>query len=279
MTASLSALLSGVGALADVAPRDTIGFDGRKSDAAGAISELSVELEDLQERLYAQGTTGAPTSVLLVLQGMDTSGKGGTIGTVAGAVDPLGLHIAAFKRPTPQELEHDFLWRIEKQLPGPGQLGVFDRSHYEDVLIGRVRELADAAEIERRYDAINAFERAYVEGGGTIVKCLLHIDRDVQQERLQARLDDPTKHWKFNLGDLDEREVWDEYQRAYDIVLQRCSTDVAPWFVVPSGRKWYRNWAVATLLLEHLRSLDLTWPEADFDVAAAKRRLASSSPA
>jgi polyphosphate kinase 2 (PPK2 family) len=162
-------------------------------------------------------------------------------------------------------------------LPSAGELGVFDRSHYEDVLIGRVRRLADVDEVERRYDAINAFERRYVESGGTVLKCLLHISPDDQAARLLARLDDPTKHWKFNPGDIDERELWDDYQDAYDLVLQRTSTDVAPWHVVPSGRKWYRNWAVGRLLLEHLRALDLTWPEADYDVDEQRARLAASS--
>jgi PPK2 family polyphosphate:nucleotide phosphotransferase len=211
--------------------------------------------------------------VLLVLQGMDTSGKGGVIRHAAGLVDPMGLQITSFKKPTPEELDHDFLWRIEKALPRPGKIGIFDRSQYEDVLIGRVRELAAADEIERRYGAINDFEQAYVDGGGTIVKCMLHITADDQKERLAARLDDPSKHWKYNPGDLDERVLWNDYQRAYEVALERCSTDAAPWFVVPSGRKWYRDWAVATLLLEHLRSLDLAWPVADFDVEAEKARL------
>ncbi len=207
---------------------------------------------------------------------MDTSGKGGVIRHAAGLVDPQGLHITSFKKPSPEELDHDFLWRIEKALPPPGKIGIFDRSQYEDVLICRVRELAPAEEIERRYGAINDFEQAYVAGGGTIVKCLLHISADDQKERLFARLDDPDKHWKYNPDDVDERALWDDYQQAYDLALERCSTDAAPWFVVPSGRKWYRDWAVATLLLEHLQVLDLTWPDADFDVEAEKARVAAS---
>ena len=197
-------------------------------------------------------------------------------GTPPASSIPQGLRITSFKKPTPEELEHDFLWRIEKALPQPGKIGIFDRSQYEDVLICRVRELAPAEEIERRYGAINDFEQAYVDGGGTIIKCLLHITADDQKERLSARLDDPTKHWKYNPGDVDERALWDDYQQAYDLALERCSTDAAPWYVVPSGRKWYRNWAVATLLLEHLRALDLTWPAADFDVEAEKARVAAS---
>ena len=276
MATSLRELLSGVTTLADVDSRTTPGFDGDKKVARDAMAHLGEELADLQERLWANGTRDDPRTVLLVLQGMDTSGKGGTIRHAAGLVDPQGLRITSFKKPTPEELEHDFLWRIEKALPQPGKIGIFDRSQYEDVLICRVRELAPAEEIDRRYDAINEFEQAYADGGGTIVKCLLHIAADDQKERLFARLDDPTKHWKYNLGDVDERALWDDYQQAYDLVLERCSTDAAPWFVVPSGRKWYRNWAVATLLLAHLRALDLTWPPADFDVDVEKARVAAS---
>ncbi len=276
MTTSLRDALAGVTTLADVDSRSTPGFHGGKAEAEDAISGLGDELADLQERLYANGTRDDPRSALLVLQGMDTSGKGGVIRHAAGLVDPMGLQITSFKKPTKEELGHDFLWRIEKGLPQPGKIGIFDRSQYEDVLICRVRELAPADEIERRYGAINDFERAYVDGGGTIVKCMLHITKDDQKERLAARLDDPSKYWKFNPGDLDERALWDGYQHAYEVALERCSTDAAPWFVVPSGRKWYRNWAVATLLLEHLQALDLAWPAADFDVEAERARLAAS---
>ena len=276
MATSLRDLLSGVTTLADVDSGSTPGFDGDKKDAKEAMADLGDELADVQERLWANGTRDDPRTVLLVLQGMDTSGKGGTIRHAAGLVDPQGLRITSFKKPTPEELEHDFLWRIEKALPQPGKIGIFDRSQYEDVLIARVRELAPAEEIERRYGAINDFEQAYVDGGGSIVKCLLHITADDQKERLFARLDDPKKHWKYNPGDVDERALWDDYQQAYDLALERCSTQSAPWYVVPSGHKWYRNWAVATLLLEHLRALDLTWPSADFDVDAEKARVAAS---
>ncbi len=276
MATSLSELLSGATTLVGVDSRSTPGFDGDKKDARDAMDDDGKELADLQERLWANGTRDDPRSVLLVLQGMDTSGKGGVIRHAAGLVDPQGLHITSFKKPSPEELDHDFLWRIEKALPPPGKIGIFDRSQYEDVLICRVRELASAGEIERRYGAINDFEQAYVDSGGTIVKCLLHISADDQKERLFARLDDPDKHWKYNPDDVDERALWDDYQQAYDLALERCSTDAAPWFVVPSGRKWYRDWAVATLLLEHLQVLDLTWPDADFDVEAEKARVAAS---
>lgn len=263
----------------DLASRDsraTIGFDGGKAEAAAALAAIGEALSELQERLFANGRSGAGTErVLLVLQGMDTSGKGGIVRHVAGLVDPQGVTITSFKKPTPEELAHDFLWRIERALPTAGMIGIFDRSHYEDVLIGRVRSLADADEIERRYGAINDFEAAFAASGGVLIKCFLHISKDDQKERLAERLADPTKHWKYNAGDLDERALWDDYQEAYAIAIERCSTETAPWFVVPAGRKWYRNWAVATLLLEHLRALDLQWPPADFDVVEQKARLAA----
>jgi PPK2 family polyphosphate:nucleotide phosphotransferase len=275
---SLSSQLSVSGHvdLASFDSRATTGFDGKKKDAAEALAQIGEELDDLQEKLFAGGRSGtSPTRVLLVLQGMDTSGKGGIVRHVAGLVDPQGLSITSYKKPTPEELEHDFLWRIENALPEPGMIGIFDRSHYEDVLIGKVRHLADQKEIDRRYIAINDFERSFKASGGVIVKCFLHITADDQKERLVARLDDPTKHWKYNPADLDERALWDDYQAAYAVALERCSTGNAAWHVVPSGRKWYRNWAVATLLLEQLRALDLQWPEGDFDVDAEKARLAA----
>ena len=254
--------------------RVTTGFDGDKDDAADAMEALGEELSDLQERLFAQARAEVGTQrILLVMQGMDTSGKGGIIRHVAGLVDPQGLKITAFKKPTPTELEHDFLWRIEQALPQAGEIAIFDRSHYEDVLIGRVRELVPPEEIERRYDAINAFEQAFVDAGGTIIKCFLHITPEDQKDRLAERLDDPSKYWKYNPGDIDERLLWSDYAVAYGIALERCSTEAAPWHVVPSGRKWYRNWVMATLLAEALRDMDLQWPEGDFDVEVEKARL------
>jgi PPK2 family polyphosphate:nucleotide phosphotransferase len=273
---TLSETLQTAGALSDVDPRSTPGYEGDKASAKWAMKDIGAELAELQEQLYAGGTKGDPTSIVLLLQGMDTSGKGGTIETVIGSVNPQGADITSFKKPTEEELAHDFLWRIEKALPAPGKIGVFDRSQYEDVLVVRVHELQPADEIERRYDAINAFEKAYVDGGGVLVKCLLHIDKDTQKERLAARLGDPTKYWKYNPDDLKERALWDQYAESYQLVLDRCSTDVAPWHVVPSGRKWYRNWAVATLLLDTMRGLSLGWPEADFDLKAEQKRVAKS---
>ncbi len=269
--------VSGTIDLADYDSRATTGFDGDKDDSAKSLSVLGDELSELQERLFANGQAETRNSkILIVLQGMDTAGKGGIIRHAAGLVDPQGLAIHSFKKPTPEELEHDFLWRVEKCLPAPGKIGVFDRSHYEDVLIGRVRQLAEPDEIERRYDAINEFEKTFVESGGVLIKCFLHITADDQKERLAARLDDPKKHWKYNPGDIDERLLWDDYQAAYAIALERCSTEWAPWHLVPSGRKWYRNWAVAALLAEKLRGLDLEWPPADFDDDVEKARLAAT---
>jgi PPK2 family polyphosphate:nucleotide phosphotransferase len=274
---SLSELLRYDTPLAEVDAQATPGFDGELSEAKAALKEIRGELAELQEKLYANGLTGDHRSVLLVLQGMDTSGKGGVIEKVAGAVNPQGVDITSFKKPTAEELEHDFLWRINKALPPAGKIGVFDRSHYEDVLIVRVHNLQPEDEIERRYDAINQFEQAYIDGGGTIVKCLLHVDLETQKKRLAARLEDPEKFYKYRPGDLDERALWEPYTEAYQRVLERCSTDAAPWHIVPSGHKPYRNWAVGTLLLDALRDLRLDWPAPTFNVEAEKQRVASCS--
>ncbi len=258
----------------DAAP----GFDGSKADGEEALAAIGPELAELQERLFAERTAGSERRVLLVLQGMDTSGKGGVLRHTLGLVDPQGLRITAFKAPTDEEKAHDFLWRIRKALPLAGQIGVFDRSHYEDVLIVKVHGWADPAEIERRYDAINDFERELVESGTSVVKCMLHIGADEQKARLLARLDDPTKHWKFNPGDLDERALWSSYRGAYETALTRTNTEWAPWQVIPSDKKWFRNLAIASLLLESLRDLDLHWPPADFDVAQQRQRLLEEAP-
>lgn len=218
----------------------------------------------------------ATGSVLLVLQAMDTAGKGGIVRHVVGAVDPQGVELASFKKPTSEELAHDFLWRIEKRLPNTGHIGVFDRSHYEDVLIGRVRSLAPADEIDRRYGAIVAFEAQAAEMGIRVVKVMLHISKDEQRERLAKRLDRPDKHWKYNPSDVDERELWDDYMDAYQVAIERTSTPVAPWHVVPADRKWYARLAVQQLLIDALVDIDPQWPAADYDVAEERRRLAAS---
>jgi PPK2 family polyphosphate:nucleotide phosphotransferase len=253
--------------------RATPGFKGRKADAAKAHPQLAERLSTLQEMLYAEGRLGGRRSVLLVLQGMDTSGKGGTVRHVVGQVDPAGLRVAAFGRPTAEERRHDFLWRIRRRLPQPGQLGVFDRSHYEDVVTVRVWKLAEKRTWMRRYDAINRFEEEMALAGIRVLKCFLHISPQEQRERLLARLDDPTKHWKFDPADLDARERWDEYLAAYGDAIARCSSEVAPWYVVPADRKWYRNWAVTQLLIERFEELALRWPEPDLDLAEQRRRL------
>jgi PPK2 family polyphosphate:nucleotide phosphotransferase len=258
----------------------TPGFDGGKKDGKVALLGLGDGLADLQERLFAEGVAevGHGRAVLLVLQGMDTSGKGGTLKHTVGLVDPQGVRITSFKAPTQEELEHDFLWRIRNALPPKGHIGVFDRSHYEDVLIVRVHQLFPAEEVERRYDAINAFEAELAGAGVTVVKCMLHISAATQKERLLARLDDPQKYWKYNPKDVDERERWPDYRGAYEIALERTNTEVAPWYVIPSDHKWYRNLAIGHLLHETLTDMAPQWPPADFDVEQQKLRLRDEAP-
>jgi PPK2 family polyphosphate:nucleotide phosphotransferase len=253
--------------------RSTPGFGGDKADAEQERPELAEHLATLQEQLYAEGRSGGTRSVLVVLQGMDTSGKGGTVRHVVGQVDPAGVHVAAFAKPTPEELQHDFLWRIRRQLPKPGRIGTFDRSQYEDVVTTRVLGLVDDDTVQRRIDAVNRFEEELVAGGTRILKCFLHISADEQRERLLARLDDPTKHWKYQPGDRETRARWDDYMAAYADAIERCNTEVAPWHIVPADRKWYRNWAVTHLLSEQLEAMGLRWPAAGFDVAAERAAL------
>ena len=264
--------------IASLETRSTPGFPGTKADAPRLTEGLGPELSDLQERLFANGRVAPAEArrVLLILQGMDTSGKAGIIRHAIGMVDPQGVKIKAFKAPSDEELSHHFLWRIERELPQPGIIGIFDRSQYEDVLIVRVRKLVEESVLSARYDEINAWEEGLIDGGIIVIKCFLHIASAEQKERLLARLEDPSKHWKYNPGDIDERALWLAYAEAYQAVLERCSTQHAPWYVIPADRKWYRNWAVAQLLVEHLRALDLKWPVADFDVETEKRRLAAS---
>jgi PPK2 family polyphosphate:nucleotide phosphotransferase len=228
---------------------------------------------DLQERLFANGRSGERRSLLLVLQGLDSSGKGGTVKHVVGQVDPQGVSITAFKAPTPEERRRGFLWRIRRALPAPGMLGVFDRSHYEDVVTVRVRKLAPRSVWSRRYDAIERFERDLASDRMTIVKCYLHISRAEFVERQLARIEDPTKHWKYNPGDLEVYGLWDDYLEAYSEALARTNPNHAPWYVVPADRKWYRNWAVTKLLMERLEQLGLEWPKGTFDVEAEKARV------
>jgi PPK2 family polyphosphate:nucleotide phosphotransferase len=263
--------------LADVDTSSTPGFAGDKSYSQQVLESGRETLGELQEKLFAQSRSGGSTgNVLLVLQAMDTAGKGGIVRHVVGAVDPQGVAHHAFKAPTPDELAHDFLWRVRRELPGPGMIGVFDRSHYEDVLIGKVRRLAPPEEIEQRYLDIVAFEDELVANGTTLVKVMLHISSDEQKERLGERLERPEKHWKYNPGDLEERLVWDDYQEAYETAIRRTSTETAPWFVVPADRKWYARVAVQKLLIDALSSRGLDWPAAQFDVDLEKTKLATS---
>jgi PPK2 family polyphosphate:nucleotide phosphotransferase len=262
--------------LAECNPRSTPGFNGKKAAGAELLATTVPELNDLQERLYAASTAGGTASLLLVVQGMDTSGKGGIMRHVVGAVDPQGVSYTAFKAPTSQEREHPFLWRIRNALPRPGRIGVFDRSHYEDVLIARVDNLVPPATWGRRYGQINAFEETVTRADTTIVKVMLHISADEQKQRLAERLARPDKHWKYNPGDVDARESWAMYQEAYQVAIDRCSTENAPWFVVPADRKWFARLAVQQLVTEHLRAMAPQWPAATFDVKAEKARLAQT---
>jgi PPK2 family polyphosphate:nucleotide phosphotransferase len=256
-------------------PFSLSGFDPAARPLAPKAWDHDLEqLQSLQERLWAESTAGGQRRVLLVLQGMDTAGKGGVVTHAVGVFGPIGVEYSAFKKPTEEERAHDFLWRIRKRLPAPGKIGVFDRSHYEDVLVVRVHGLVPQSEWEARYDAINAFEQELVDGGTTVLKVFLHVSYDVQRERLLRRLARPDKHWKFNEGDIDERARWDDYRVAYDAALQRCSTEAAPWYVVPADHKKYRNWAVAELLRETLADLDPQYPQPALDVPRLRERLA-----
>lgn len=246
-------------------PSDTGEFPGGKKEAQAALQALNAELETLQEMLYAQHKH----KVLIVLQGMDTSGKDGVIRHVFEGVNPQGVRVASFKVPTPIELDHDYLWRVHAQTPGKGEMVIFNRSHYEDVLVVRVHGLVAKKVWSRRYAHINAFEKCLAEEGTTILKFFLHISPEEQKERLLARLQDPTKQWKYNPGDLKERKLWKEYTRAYEEALSKTSTAYAPWYVIPADKKWYRNWVIATVLVETLKGLQLAYPQPDYDVQAA----------
>jgi PPK2 family polyphosphate:nucleotide phosphotransferase len=262
--------------LSSIDPQSTPGFAGGKHDGRAALAAGAAELSELQEKLFASAVHGGSASVLLVVQAMDTAGKGGIVRHVLGAVNPQGVQAFSFKAPTEEEKQHDFLWRIRKRLPTAGHIGVFDRSHYEDVLIHRVRGFSPPDVIEERYGLINEFEAEVVATGTTIVKVMLHISADEQKERLGDRLSNPDKHWKYNPSDVDERGHWPAYMEAYNIAIERTSTPIAPWYVVPADHKWFARLAVQGLLLDALRGLDLAWPPADFDVAIEKVRLAES---
>lgn len=249
--------------LADFDPKETDAFVGDKDEAEEKINELTGRLEILQEMLFAEHKH----KVLVVLQGMDTSGKDGVIRHVFEGVNPQGVRVASFKVPTSEEQDHDYLWRVHKQTPGRGEIVIFNRSHYEDVLVVRVHSLVPEKQWKMRYQQINDFERTLADEGTTILKFFLHIDQDEQKERLQARLQDPAKQWKFRVGDLKERALWDKYQSAYDDVLSQTSTKAAPWYVVPANRKWYRNLVIASVLVMTLEDLDMHYPEPEEDLS------------
>jgi PPK2 family polyphosphate:nucleotide phosphotransferase len=249
--------------LAAIDPAGTPGFDGDKEAARVRLKELRDELGDFQERLWAE----AKQSLLIVLQALDAGGKDGVIRKVVTAFNPQGTRVVGFGAPTEEELRHDYLWRVHAVTPGKGRIGIFNRSHYEDVLVVRVKGLVPAEVWQDRYDQINAFEAHLAANGTRIVKLYLHISRDEQRARFQKRLDNPEKHWKWDTGDLETRERWDDYRAAYTDALARCSTDAAPWFVVPADRKWYRDLAVAEILAENARAMDPRWPEADEDLS------------
>jgi len=255
--------------LVDVDPDSTPGLKGGHGKALRDIDRHQDELFELHERLFAEHKR----SLLVVLQGMDTAGKDGTVTHVVRNFNPQGVLITAFKIPTPEEKRHGFLWRIRKRLPDPGAIGIFNRSHYEDVLIARVHNLAKPAVIDRRYGQINAFERQLVRGGTTVVKLCLHISYAEQRKRLMDRLRNPDKHWKFSEHDIDERAYWDDYQSAYGLAVTECSTEWAPWYIVPANDKVYRDWAVTKILLETLRQMDPRYPRPKLDIPRLMKRL------
>ncbi|MCT9623832.1 polyphosphate kinase 2 family protein [Pseudarthrobacter equi] len=262
--------------LADVDPDSTPGYTGTKEDGRALLAGMDSTLTELQEKLFAASRFGSRKRVLLILQAMDTAGKGGIVNHVMAAMDPQGVQFKAFKAPTAEEKSYDFLWRIEKEVPAVGMVGVFDRSHYEDVLIHRVHRWASPDEIKRRYVAINEFEARLTDSGTTVVKVMLHISADEQKSRLLARLDDPSKHWKYNSGDLTERAFWEDYMSAYQAAIDATSTPESPWHVVPANKKWYARIAVQQLLLGAMAGLNLDWPKAEFDVAMERELVVRS---
>jgi PPK2 family polyphosphate:nucleotide phosphotransferase len=263
--------------IANIDTSATPGFKGKKSDAAQLQPERNERFAELQEMLYANSRGSDDTrSVLLVLQGMDTAGKGGIVKHVVGAANPQGIRYTGFGVPTEEERKHAYLWRIRRALPPAGHIGVFDRSHYEDVLVVRVHNIVPPEVWGKRYDEINRFERKLVDDGTTIIKVAMFVSLEEQKARLSERLDRPDKYWKYNPGDVDERLLWPAYQEAYQAMLERTSTDYAPWHAVPCDRKWYSRLAILELLIEALEGLNLSWPPADFDVKAEKKRLADA---
>jgi PPK2 family polyphosphate:nucleotide phosphotransferase len=262
--------------LADVDPDSTPGYSGNKADGRALLADLDGKLGELQEKLFAESRFGGTKRILLILQAMDTAGKGGIVSHVMSAMDPQGVQFKAFKAPTDEEKSYDFLWRIEKEVPAAGMVGVFDRSHYEDVLIHRVHSWATPEELKRRYVAINEFESRLTESGTKIIKVMLYISDEEQKSRLLARLDNPAKHWKYSHGDLDERAFFDDYMAAFQAAFDETNSEAAPWHVVPANKKWYARIAVQQLVLGALSDMNLQWPKAEFDVAAERELVARS---
>ncbi|MDQ6875515.1 MAG: polyphosphate kinase 2 family protein [Actinomycetota bacterium] len=254
-------------------PAATPGFPGGKKKARRQVATLGDRLAELQTRLHAAATAGAPDRVLLVLQGTDCSGKDGVGRHVVSLLEPMWVRYASFVKPTAEELRHDFLWRVRRQLPAAGEIGVFNRSHYEDVLIVAVHDLVPRRTWQKRYDSINRFEQRLAGGGVRLVKVMLQISQQEQLDRLRARLADPDKRWKYNPHDVDERHFHDQYVTATEAALTRCNTAAAPWHLVPADHKWYRDWAVAHLLLEALEEVGSKYPPPAFDLAAEQARL------
>ena len=244
-------------------PNDKSLFPISKKEGKIKLRQLNKELEALQELLFAEGKH----KLLIVLQAMDTGGKDGTIRHVFEGVNPQGVKVASFKVPTREELAHDYLWRVHQHTPGNGEIVIFNRSHYEDVLVVRVHKLVPEEVWSRRYDHIRAFEKTLTDEGTTILKFYLHIDQEEQKERLQARLDEPTKNWKFSLGDLDERKLWADYQEAFEHALGKTSMETAPWYVIPANRKWYRNLVISSIIIEKLKSLNMSYPKPEEDLS------------
>jgi polyphosphate:nucleotide phosphotransferase, PPK2 family len=230
-----------------------------KAEGKERSTALQERLGELQELLYADHKH----NILIVLQGMDTSGKDGTVRHVMSGMSPAAVRVMSFKKPTAEELEHDFLWRVHAKTPGDGEIAVFNRSHYEDVLVVRVHNLVQDKVWKKRYKQINEFERTLSASGTVILKFFLHISRDEQRKRLQQRIDDPKKHWKFQHGDIEERKLWDDYMDAYADMLEQTSTKYAPWYVVPANAKWYRNLVVAGVIADALEDLKMEYPQID----------------
>ena len=255
--------------LKDIDPDATTGFDGDKDKGKEKLKELNKELRALQEMFY----TAHKNSLLVILQGMDTSGKDGTIRHVFDRVNPQGVRVANFKAPTPIELGHDYLWRVHRQTPEKGEIVIFNRSHYEDVLIVRVKELVPKDVWSKRFTQINNFERLLVDEGTVVVKFFLHISKDEQKERLLARLETPEKQWKFNPDDLKERKLWGDYQAAYEDAIERTSTEWAPWYIIPANKKWFRSLVIARVLVETIKNLNLKPPKPIEDIDEFRKAL------